>query len=256
MHPLCYPELTNIDFEKIMISGLLPEHYLSENPLQELRSYIADYLKEEIAAEAVVQNIPAFSEFLKTAAITTGELLNYSNVARDSGVSAKVVRNYFQILEDTLLGFRLMPWRRVVDRRLIETEKFYLFDVGVSNYLARRAPKMGTPEFGKSFEHFILMELIAYQAYKNPELEITYWRTSTGHEVDFILNDMEVAIEVKTSRRIHETDIRALKTLQQEHVVKKAVIVSFESEPKILNDNIVCLPWEIFLEQLWSGELV
>ncbi|OGT44814.1 MAG: hypothetical protein A3E82_00085 [Gammaproteobacteria bacterium RIFCSPHIGHO2_12_FULL_38_11] len=256
MHPLCYPELTHIDFEKIMISGLLPAHYLSIDPIQELRSYIADYLKEEIAAEAVVQNIPAFSEFLKVAALTTGELLNYTNVARESGVSAKVVRSYFQILEDTLLGFRLAPWKRAIDRRLIETEKFYLFDVGVTNYLARRTPKIGTSEFGKSFEHYILMELIAYKAYKNPELDIRYWRTSTGLEVDFILNDMEVAIEIKTAKRVHETDATALKILQSEHHVKQCIIVSFETEPKIICNHIHCLPWKHFLEKLWSGELI
>lgn len=256
MHPLCYPELPKIDFEKIMVSGLLPSHFLSPDPMQELRSYIADYLKEEIAVEAVVQNIPAFSEFLKVAALTNGELLNYNNAARESGVSAKVVRNYFQILEDTLLGFRLAPWKKSIDRRLIETEKFYLFDIGVSNYLARRAPKIGTSEFGKSFEHYILMELIAYKAYKNPELEITYWRTSTGLEVDFILNNMEVAIEIKASKRVHETDLTALKALQKEHHMKHSIIVSFESEPKIIADNIHCLPWQHFLEKLWGGEFV
>lgn len=256
MHPLCFPELKEIHFEKIMQSGLLPAHYLSSDPIQELRSYIADYLKEEIAAEAVVQNIPAFAEFLRVAAVTNSELLNYTNVARESGVSAKVVRNYFQILEDTLLGFRLQPWRKSHDRRLIETEKFYLFDVGVANYLARRNPQLGTPEFGKSFEHYIAMELIAYRAYKNPELEFTFWRTASGLEVDFILNDMEVAIEIKASKRVHETDARALQVLQQENTVKRSIIVSFESEPKTILNNITCLPCDIFLKQLWSGELV
>ena|SRR3990167_5084917 len=259
MSPLCFPELekvAKINLEKIMVSGLLPAHYLSEDPIQELRAYIADYLKEEIAAEAVVQNIPAFSEFLKVAARMTGELLNYTNVARESAVSSKVVRSYFQILEDTLLGFRLQPYRKTKSRRLIETEKFYLFDIGVANYLARRTPKWGTFEFGKSFEHFILMELLAYKTYKNPELELTYWRTSTGQEVDFILNEMDVAIEIKSSKRIHETDAQALKILQKEYIVKKSIIISFEAEPKVLCDNIVCLPWHLFLQKLWGDELL
>ncbi len=89
-------------------------------------------------------------------------------------MSTKVIRSYFQILEDTLLGFRLSPWRKTQNRRLIETEKFYLFDVGLSNYLARRTPSYGSTEFGKSFEHFILLELMAYRAYRNPELPIYY----------------------------------------------------------------------------------
>ncbi|MBW2657074.1 MAG: ATP-binding protein, partial [Deltaproteobacteria bacterium] len=197
MAPLTFLETQGFDIEQVMISGLLPPHFLSPDPIQDLRAYVADYLKEEIVAEAVIQNIPSFAEFLRVAALTSGELLNYTNVGRETGVSAKVVRNYFQILEDTFLGHRIQPWRKAKKRRLIETEKFYLFDIGLANYLARRTPKIGTPEFGHSFEHYILMELKAYQAYCNPELDIRYWRTSTGFEVDFILGDMNVAIEVK-----------------------------------------------------------
>jgi len=255
MAPLTYEETEGFDLEHIVVSGLLPPHFLSSDPVQDLRSYVADYLKEEIAAEAVIQNIPAFAEFLRVAALTSGELLNYTNVGRETGVSAKVVRNYFQILEDTLLGFRIPPWRKVSNRRLIETEKFYLFDVGVANYLARRVPRIGTPEFGNSFEHYILMELKAYQAYRNPELDIRYWRTSTGFEVDFILGDMNVAIEVKGSHRIHSTHTRGLRALLEEHTVKEAVIVSLEKQPRKPDPYIEVLPWKVFLEALWSGEL-
>lgn len=255
MAPLTYAETEGFNLELIMVSGLLPSHFLSSDPVQDLRAYVADYLKEEIAAEAVIQNIPAFAEFLRVAALTSGELLNYTNVGRETGVSAKVVRNYFQILEDTLLGFRIQPWRKVKNRRLIETEKFYLFDVGVANYLARQSPRIGTPEFGNSFEHYILMELKAYQAYKNPELDIRYWRTSTGFEVDFILGDMNVAIEVKGSRRVHSTHIRGLRTLLEEHTIKRAVIVSLEKQSRKLDSSIEVLPWRVFLETLWSGEL-
>lgn len=255
MAPLTYAETEGFDFEHIVVSGLLPPHFLSSDPVQDLRSYVADYLKGEIAAETVIQNIPAFAEFLRVAALTSGELLNYTNVGREVGVSAKVVRNYFQILEDTLLGFRIPPWRKVRNRRLIETEKFYLFDVGVANYLARRVPRIGTPEFGNSFEHYILMELKAYQAYRNPELDIRYWRTSTGFEVDFILGDMNVAIEAKGSHRIHSTHTRALRALLEEHTVKQAVIVSLEKQPRKPDSYIEVLPWKVFLEALWSGEL-
>ena len=255
MTPLTYAETEDFDLEQIMLSGLLPPHFLSSDPVQDLRSYVADYLKEEIAVEAVIRNIPAFAEFLRVAALTSGELLNYTNVARETGVSAKVVRNYFQILEDTLLGFRIQPWRKVRNRRLIETEKFYLFDVGVTNYLARRTPRIGTPEFGNSFENYILMELKAYQAYRNPELDIRYWRTSSGFEVDFILDDMNVAIEVKGSHRIHSSHTKGLRALLEEHTVKRSVIVSLEKQPRKLDSSIEVLPWQVFLEELWSGEL-
>lgn len=254
MTPLTFAETSGFNLEQVVISGLLPPHFLSAKPVQDLRAYVADYLKEEIAAEAVVLNIPAFSEFLRVAAITSGELLNYTNVGRETGVSAKVVRNYFQILEDTLLGFRVSPWRKTINRRLIETEKFYLFDVGVTNYLARRTPRIGTPEFGKAFEHFILMELKAYQAYRNPELDIRYWRTSTGYEVDFILGDMNAAVEVKGTQTVNSSHTRAMKALMEEHTVEHAVIVSQDKQPREIDSNIQVLPWQVFLEKLWSGQ--
>lgn len=253
MAPLCYPEIKNLDINKALISGLLPEHLLSPDPVQDLRAYIADYLKEEIVAEAAVQNIPAFSEFLKIAAVTSSELLNYNNVAREAGISAKVVRSYFQILEDTLLGFRLKPWRKSNNRRLVETEKFYLFDVGVTNYLAGRKPSPGTSEFGKSFEQYILMELMAYKAYKNPELELHFWRTHSGQEVDFIIGNMNIALEIKSSKRVHEKDIKPLLALKEEYNVKNTILISFETEPKKLS-NINCWPWEYFLQKLWNGD--
>ncbi len=254
MTPLTFKETSGFHLEQVVISGLLPPHFLSPDPIQDLRSYVADYLKEEVAAEATVQNIPAFAEFLRIAALTSGELLNYTNVGRETGVSSKVVRNYFQILEDTLLGSRIPPWRKAVNRRLIETEKFYLFDVGVANYLARRTPKQGTPEFGNSFEHFILMELKAYQAYRNPELDIRYWRTSTGFEVDFILGEMNLAIEVKSTREVNNSHTRALRALLEEHTVENAVIVSQDREPRRVGSYIQVLPWQVFLEKLWADE--
>jgi predicted AAA+ superfamily ATPase len=202
----------------------------------------------------LTQNIPAFAEFLRVAALTNSELLNYANVARESGVSSKIVRTYFDILEDTYLGFRIPPWKKAKTRRMIETEKFYFFDVGVSNYLARSEPKIGSTEFGKAFEHYLLMELKAYQAYRNPEMEIHFWRTSTGQEVDFILGEMDLGLEIKAGARVHETDLKALKLLQQEAKVKKCVMVSLEKEPKTLSENIECLHWKDFLHRFWAGE--
>ncbi|MBI4572727.1 MAG: ATP-binding protein [candidate division NC10 bacterium] len=255
MHPLTFLETQGFDLEGVMVSGLLPPHFLSPDPIRDLRSYVADYLKEEIAAEAAVQSIPAFSEFLRVAALTSGELLNYTNVAREAGVSAKVVRSYFQILEDTLLGLRVASWRRSKTRRMIETEKFYLFDVGVANYLSRRAPREGTPEFGKAFEHYILMELKAYQAYRNPEMDIRYWRTSTGMEVDFILGEMDVALEIKGARRVHEGDLKGLTALLTDHKVKHPLLLSLEREPRKIGAKVRALPWAVFLRELWSGGL-
>jgi len=217
---------------------------------------VADYLKEEIAAEAHLRNVPAFAEFLRVAALTSSELLNYTNVARETGVSAKVVRTYFEMLDDTLLGHRLVPWTRSRDRRMIQTEKFYLFDVGISNYLARRRPQIGGAEFGKSFEHWVLMELMNFRRYRRPDLDIRFWRTSTGHEVDFVLGEMDAAIEVKGARRVHESDLRGLRALRESHRVKRAVVVCLEKEARVLAGGIRILPWRVFLEELWSGKWV
>ncbi len=122
--------------------------------------------------------------------------------------------------------------------------------------MAQRQPGPMTPEFEKSFEHFILMELKAFQAYRNPELLLSYWRTSAGQEVDFTLGDMEVAIEIKSSKRVYESDIKGLKALAEAHRVKRLILISFQAEPKTLSSQVECLPWENFLNLLWSGEII
>jgi predicted AAA+ superfamily ATPase len=258
-HEINLGEPNSFDIERAITHGLLPAHYIAQEFREELRGYVADYLRDEIADEAAVRNLPAFAEFLRVASITSAELLNYANVAREVGVSPKVVRSYFEILDDTLLGFRVLPWSKSVNRRLVETEKFYLFDVGVCNYLARRVPALGTPEFGKSFEHFILMELMAYRAYFSPELDIRFWRTSNKQEVDFILNDKEVAIEIKSSSRTDVTDCKSLGILAEDGAVRRRILVSFDRERKVLTDRhgpIEVLPWRAFLEELWSKQLI
>jgi uncharacterized protein len=253
MTPLAYPEISDFDLEMIMISGLLPPHFLSPDPVEDLRSYIADYLKEEIVAEALTQNIPAFREFLHVAALTSSELLNYVNVGSETGVSHKVVRTYFDILEDTYLGFRIQPWKKSKTRRMISTEKFYLFDVGVTNYLAKRKPLIGSSDFGKSFEHYILLELKAYQAYRSPDMPIAFWRTSTGREVDFILGDKDLAVEIKGSARVHEGDTRSLDALLDDGPVRHSCVVSLEKQTRRLSNGIDVIPWRTFLEKLWQN---
>ena len=256
MGPLSWSEVQGFNLERIMTSGLLPPHFLSPTPQEDLRAYVADYLKEEIAAEALTQNLPAFNEFLRVAAISSSELINYVNIARETGVSHKTVRTYFSILEDTLLAHRLEPWKKSLNRRMILAEKFYLFDVGVANYLARRQPKIGSAEFGKSLEHFIFMELKAFQAYRQPDLPIAYWRTSSGQEIDFILGNKEAAVEVKSSTRVHEGDLRPFCSLLEDGPVKKCLIVSLEQQPRKIHPHVQVVPWTLFLEQLWGGKLI
>ena len=125
----------------------------------------------------------------------------------------------------------------------------------MSNYLARRQPKAGSAEFGKSFEHYILMELKAYQSYRQPDLDLFFWRTAGGHEADFILGDLDVAIEVKGANRVHEGDIGGLRALREEHRVKRSIVISLERHPRTIAKGIEVLPWETFLRQLWNGDL-
>ncbi len=255
MVPLCAAEVPDLDLDRALSSGLLPPHYDSPQPQEELRAYVGDYLREEVAGEALVRNLPAFAEFLRVAAITSSELLNYTNVARETGVSAKVVRTYFDILEDSWLGFRVAPWQRSRRRRLIETEKFFLFDVGVANYLARRTPRPGSPDFGKAFEHWVLMELRAWQAYREPDAPIRFWRTSSGQEVDFIVGEMELAVEVKGAGRVHEGDLRGLAALREESRVRRAIVVCLEREPRRVDRDLEIVPWRTFARRLWAGDL-
>ncbi len=256
MRPLTLLESAARNVEAVLRSGLLPSHFLSQDPREDLRAYVADYLKEEIAAEALTRNLPVFGQFLRSVAVANGEIIKFENIAREVGISARAVANYYEILEDTLLGERVPAWRKAANRRLLTTDKFYLFDVGVANYLMHRAPAKGTPEFGKSFEHLVWMELRAYQAYRDPELEIRYWRTASGFEVDFVVNDLALAIEVK-SGRVHE--VKGLSALSDDGKVRRRVVVCLEPTPRRLTDShgeILVLPLEEFVQRLWGGELL
>lgn len=256
MVPLSYREVSGFDLSTALVSGMVPPHFLSPAPREDLRAYTADYLKEEIAAEADVRDLPAFAEFLRVAALTSSELLNYANIAREAGVSQKAVREYFEILEDTYLAQRLGAWKKSRTRRLIQTEKFYFFDVGVANHLSGRRPEPGNPDFGKAFEHFILMELRAFQAYKNPDLPLAFWRSAAGQEVDFIVGEKELAVEVKGTRRVQDRDFVGLRALAEDGKVGTSIVVGLEPEPRRVDGGIQVLPWKIFLDRLWDGDLL
>jgi predicted AAA+ superfamily ATPase len=168
------------------------------------------------------------------------------------------VRNYFQLLEDTLLGFTLDPWRRRRKRRLVETAKFYLFDIGVANQLHPESSVVaeGSDRFGRAFEHFILNEMRAYKAYKRLDIPISYWRTSSGFEVDLIVGNMELAIECKSTREIRAVDLKGLRALNEEHALKRKIVVSRVEKPRTTEDTIEILPWRTFCRDLWTGNLI
>jgi uncharacterized protein len=254
MGPLSCLEVEGFDLERALRTGMLPPIFLSDDSGADLRSYVGDYLVEEIASEAAVRSLPIFAEFLRVAALSSAEIVNYENIARETGTNARAVKGYFDILEDTLLGFRLSPWLRSRTRRLIRTPKFYFFDVGIANHLARRVPVAGGPEFGKSFEHYVLMEIMNHRRYRAPDLDVAYWRTSTGLEVDFVLGEMRAAVEVKGSARVHEGDLRGLRALGEEHRSCRRFVVCLERAPRVV-DGITILPWREFVDRLHGGDV-
>lgn len=260
-YPLVYPEIPDFNLLTALNSGLIPSHYQSQHATLLLESYVTDYLNHEIREEGLVRNLPDFSRFLDSATFSNAQLVNYSNIARDCGVSVKTVENYYQILADTLLGYFLPPFHKKVKRDLIsKMPKFYFFDVGVVNFLAKRSVnELRGVAAGDAFEHLILMELIAYKGLRKKRYDITYWRTKTGLEVDFIL-DADIAIEVKISRTVHKQDLKGLMAFCEEHHPKKAIVVSLDAAPRYLeidNDtHIHILPWEHFLKALWAGEII
>lgn len=257
-YPLVYKEIPHFDLLRAMNHGLLPAHYLSDHPIRMLRAYINDYLIEEIQAEAIVRNLNKFARFMDLVGYSHGEMLNYANIARDCGIDAKTVKEYYQILADTLIGYYVYPYHQKAKRELIQaTPKFYLFDTGVANYLSKRKiEELKGDIAGSSFEHFILMELIAYLGLNELDDQINYWRSKTGLEVDFVTSNGEIAIEVKISSSPDLSDLKGLRAFCEDYQPKHALVVCLAPRKRILtttnNVEIEIIPWKEFLDNLWN----
>lgn len=257
LHPFVWPELReqNFTLDKVMERGLVPPHWLSASPDEDLSAYVDTYLTEEIAAEGLARNLPAFARFLQTAAASNAQMLNYSNVASDAQVPRQTVKDWFGILIDTLLGYELPAWKRSTKRKSIETAKFYFFDLGVVRALRRLPPPVPeSSEYDAFFEHFIFMELRAWIDYHRPRTRLSYWRSTANHEVDFILDD-EVAIEVKAATRAQGKHLAGLRALREEGVLHRFILVCRDERP-LLIDGIEALPWRYFLDELWGGRIM
>lgn len=255
LHPFTRQELgSDFELRKALSIGLLPFVYYSDDPYEDLKSYVADYLKEEIAAEAIARNISAFSRFLEVAALCHGKMVNYTQVGSDAAVPVSTVREYFQILEDTLLGAMLPAYKETKKRKAVGTAKFYFFDNGCVNALTgRKKFPPRTPEFGDAFESYIHHELKSYCSY-NQAGELSYWRSTSMFEVDFIL-DGKIAIEVKGKEQISKKELRGINALKEEGLMERYIVVGMHDRRRIENE-IELIPWEDFLTELWSGGLV
>lgn len=263
-YPLIFAEIEDFNLLKALQHGLIPNHYLADKEFIEnhLQAYVDIYLTDEIRNEGLVRNLSGFARFLDVAGLCNGEMINVSNIARDCAIDRATVQGFYQILVDTLLGYFIYPFHKKIRRDIISTTpKFYLFDVGVANYLARQTvTELKGMAAGKSFEHYILMELMAYLGINRKRYDISYWRTKTGLEVDFILGKAEVAIETKISEQVQKQDLKGLIAFCEEHPSCKAFVVSQDKRARQLQVNeeltISIMPWKSFLENLWKGEIV
>jgi predicted AAA+ superfamily ATPase len=237
------------DLIRLLNHGYLPPHYGSDAPERRLAAYVGDYLKEEVAAEGLVRNLPVFSAFLGAAALADGELVNFTNIARECGVSSPTVKGHFGILEDTLLGSWLPGYTRRPKRRVIAAPKFFFADVGVVNHLARRGRMVpGGELFGKAFENWVYHELRAANAYGGDHRDLFYWRLASGIEVDFIVGNMAVAIEAKAAAKITADHLKGLRHLHADHPRARRIVVCLEPRRRRTDDGIEILPFRVFAE--------
>lgn len=256
LFPFVSAELADFDIDKAVNCGMLPPHYLAQNPWRKLSAYIDVYLKEEIKEEALVRNLGAFQRFLEVAALTDGEMVNYNNIAQDCGVSAATVASYFDILEDTLVGYRLPAFTRVMKRRLVQAPRFYYFDVGIANHLLHRKDLVrGTTAYGHAFEHLVIQELYAFLHYRHSDEKLSFWRTYTGVEVDAVIGDARVAIEIKSVEEVLPRHVKGLLSFGDDYPESRRLIVSLDPFNRSVNGIEAIYVYDFF-RMLWNGEIV
>ena len=255
LYPFVSAEIPDFNIDRAVTYGMIPSHYLAKNPHRLLSGYIDIYLKEEIKEEALVRNLDAFHRFLEVAALTDGEIINNNNIAQDCGVHATTVSAYFDILEDTLIGYRIPAYTKVMKRRLVQAPRFYYFDIGVANHLLHRKELVrGTTDYGHAFEHLVIQELVAYLHYTHSDETLSYWRTYTGIEVDAIIGNARVAIEIKSAEEIQNKHLKNLKIFSEEHPESRLMVVSLDVFSRRIG-NIECLYVLEFFRLLWKEGL-
>jgi len=255
MFPLIYRELENFDLDRYLRYGGLPAVYLNDYPEEALGAYVNTYLKEEVMAEGLIRRLPPFSRFLEAMELTNGEMVNFTKIANDCQVPPSTVAEYVGLLEDTLVGFFLPPWIGSKKRKAIRTGKFYFFDPGVTHALCGTlALDRNSNLYGKSFEQFIAMELRAYLSYIRKKPPLRYWRSKNGHEVDFLIGET-TAIEVKASKKVSRNDFNGLKYLKEEGIFRNLILVS-QDPVSSREDEILAVPWQRFLKDLWEDKFI
>ena len=257
LYPLVSAEIPDFDLIKAVNQGMIPRHYLAkaDKYWSMVQAYVAVYLREEIKAEALVRNLSTFTRFLEAAALTDGEMINYSNIAQDCGIDSKTVAAYFSILEETLIGYMVPAYTKVVKRKVRQAPRFYYFDVSIPNYLlGRRALQPGSVDFGHAFEHLVIQEIIAYLGYHGKLEKLSYWHTYNDYEVDVVLGDAEVGIEIKSTDEVQSRHLHGLKAFKEEHPEVRMIVVSLDPNPRLFKE-VEVWPVKQFFEQLWAGKI-
>lgn len=226
-----------------------PENYRTDI----LVSYAETYIREEIQAEGIIRNVGSFSRFLDMAAAQFGEQLNYSEVARECQLPVMTVKSYYEILEDTLIGMVLLPYRKSLRKRLSAHPKVYFFDNGVTNAINKYSLKIKDPSLlGKLFEQFIINETFRYIKNRQSMVQMFFWRTSSGAEVDLLLEKDKkpiAAIEIKYSENISSSHLSGLRSFLEDHPDVPCYLVSRVSHPWSAGP-VTILPWQRYLELL------
>ena len=258
LHPLTHEELGDkFLLDDALHFGTLPKIALEttkQNKIRLLRSYVETYLKEEIQQEALTRNMPLFARFLDLAGFENGNILNFNNISREVGAHSKTIKEYFQILEDTLIGFFLRPYSKSFRKKLVSHPKFYFFDCGIVTTLQHRLSSMlsaGSPPYGLAFEHFILLEIKRLLDYREREATMSFFRTTDGAEVDIILekgNDVW-ALEIKASTSPRMESLRGLRSFIKDHTCHRAICIC-QTPRAYVNEKIEFLPWQEFLKEV------
>lgn len=259
LFPFIYREISSsFELDKALRFGTLPTVYLAKEDIVKseiLRSYVNTYIKEEIELEANIRNLGGFLRFLPLAAAQNGEIVNYSNIARETGINYKTVREYYKILEDTLLGFFLLPYGKSIRKKMTKHPKFYFFDSGVVSALTR---KLSVPfvennyEYGKMFEQFIICELIRMNSYKRMDLNFSFYRTEGGAEVDCIIETptgKTVALEIKSTSMPDFSHCSGLYSFKQK-VSGAELILACKTPNPIKLKNALAMPWQEALQHI------
>ncbi|MBU4256790.1 ATP-binding protein [Patescibacteria group bacterium] len=242
----------NYSIEETMVYGSLPGIVIAKESerANRLRSYSEIYLEEEIRAEALSRKIGSFSKFLELAAAESGTSPNFTKLSNESGVSSPAIKEFYQILEDTLVVERIEPFLRNARKRILSSPRYYFFDLGVRNALARLplSKNLVNAQKGILFEHAVILELTRRIRSLGKNYKIYYWRTSGGAEVDCVLDLGKeiIPIEIKYSKNVSSSDLKGLEIFLKDYrkLVRQAYVVTLDGRKEKIANKIIRIPWD------------